>query len=290
MPNIIRLANGGVQRALTWDLMREFVLVAKIDRFNFPNRQATHIYCPSGVLKAYRALSERAMLPASQHEDSDLYDQIAIIRNDGIMPGVMSWWRGYEQIGLIVDLEARIHIQRIELHADDPDRLAFGLVEAFQKHDKRPTGAMARMTIPTPAGPIPIKIDATLGPGEIRFESTTDPAGKEGWTPNTCSHGNMLVEGALLPKCCVPLIGGLTPEQCRERWLINRSEQEIPSGAKRPVYDLTPAQIEAGKRYRTIQDWFMESLDAARLCALVRTSDAERKAREPSVVVDPEDE
>ncbi len=84
-----------------------------------------------------------------------------------------------------------------------------------------------------------------------------------------------------------PLIDGLTPEQCRERWLANRSEQEVPCGAAGAMHDLTPAQIEVGKCYRRIQDAISESLDRSVLRVLVKTSDAERKAREPRVLVDP---
>lgn len=168
-----------------------------------------------------------------------------------------------------------IHIDNIIVHADDPDRLAFGLIDAFTKEV---TGEMA---IPTDFGPLTIKSDPTLPPGHDRMVDATMHQ------PGTVTF----VDSPPLPRGAPPvLIDGLTPEQCRERWLVNRSEQEIPSGCKRPVYELTPAQIEAGKRYRTIQDAVREAFDASLLRVLVKTSDAERKTREPSIVVDLGDE
>lgn len=154
------------------------------------------------------------------------------------------------------DLQAeatQIHIERIELHTNDPDRFAFGLIDAFTKK------ITDEMAIPADFGPL------------------------------TMPTGFQPIDGFAKPAKPV-LIDGLTLEQCRERWLVNRSEQEIPSGVQRPVYVLTPAQIEAGKRYRTIQDTTREAFEASLLRVLVKTSDAERRAREPSVLVDLEDE
>lgn len=86
------------------------------------------------------------------------------------------------------------------------------------------------------------------------------------------------------------LIDGMEPERCRARWLVNRAALEDPSWPKGPIWDLTPAQIEAGKRYRTVQETAAEAFQASLLRVLIKTSDAERKAREPRVLVDLEDE
>jgi hypothetical protein len=152
-----------------------------------------------------------------------------------------------------------IHIARIEVHADDPDRLAFGLVDAFTRKvttmaAKRTTCSIT--TVPE-LGPLTIKSDPTMKPGEMRMVQEI-------------------------------LIDGLTPEQCRERWLENRSEQEC--GAAGAMYAMTPAQIETGKRYRRVTDMVSEILDRSVLRVKVQLSDAERKAREPRVLVDTEDE
>lgn len=115
-------------------------------------------------------------------------------------------------VTVAVSEEPAISIQRIEVHADDPDRFAFGVAEAFAKV---PTNKMAftkGITSKMPSAPV-------------------------------CACGD--------PKCGQPrdvpsmLIDGLTPEQCRERWEANAAA--IESGMARP-YALSPDQIAEGKR------------------------------------------
>lgn len=85
--------------------------------------------------------------------------------------------------------------------------------------------------------------------------STEDPSVKIGW---------MCPDHVPVPQPAPPapaLVHGLTREQCLERWLVNRSEREYPSGCKRPVYDLTQAQIVVGRHaYRTAarEEWSAE--------------------------------
>lgn len=124
----------------------------------------------------------------------------------------------------------QIHIQRIEVHADDFDRLAFGLVHAFTR---KITGQMA---IPTDFGPLTIKSDPTVPPGEVRWVQM-----------GTVSQTMPVVYEEIgdVPTPDPVLIDGLTPEQCRERWEANAAA--IESGMARP-YALSPDQIAVGKR------------------------------------------
>lgn len=80
------------------------------------------------------------------------------------------------------------------------------------------------------------------------------------------------------------LYDGLTAMQCYYRWSDNRACAE--RGAPLP-YALTPAQIAAGRRAYQIDALNEWSGD---LRALVAASDADRKSREPSVLVQIEDD
>lgn len=112
-----------------------------------------------------------------------------------------------------------IHINTI-ISADDPDRFAFGLVDAFTK---KVTGAMARMDF----GPLTVKPDPSMRPNEIKMVQT-EPVFPLGGPPDGPGE-----------------IDGLTPDECRDRWEANAAA--IESGMARP-YALSPDQIAEGKR------------------------------------------
>lgn len=252
------MANGGVRRRLTFDLMYE------MRRLIYQNKGlvADEIRCSTWQLEAYGLLfPERERRLAKEAEfHGHSFDGVPMLLDEtGMVAADRMLWVHRERgvVGVLDDLLI-IHIDRIEVQADDPDRFVFGIVSAFTK---KITGEMAI-------------------PGPNRDQRRAEAA-RLRW------HGITFDEPPHPPPT---LIDGLTLEQCRERWLVNRSEQEIPSGCKRPVYDLTPAQIEAGKRYRRIQDTAAEAMDASVLRVMVKTSDTERQARQPRVLVDLEDE
>lgn len=137
--------------------------------------------------------------------------------NDERLASFVWLYAGQTLVAVIQDLpvEARaFHINPIAVPAGDVDAFVYGVVDAFTK---KVTGEMA---IPLDFGPL-----------------TTKPA------KPVCACGD--------PKCgqpadaAPPLIEGLTPGECCERWEANAAA--IESGMVRP-YALSPAQIAEGKR------------------------------------------
>lgn len=135
--------------------------------------------------------------------------------------------------------DSAINIQPITIHADDPDRFAFGIAEAF-RHAKVPHALEVARPDFDRAAVAPLTITCTnvtlTSPGTVTFVG--DPQAKP-----VCACGD--------PKCGQPrdappvLVDGLTPEQCRDRWEANAAA--IESGMARP-YALSPEQIAEGKR------------------------------------------
>lgn len=189
-------ANGGVRRSLTVELMHEMELALERN-----GGRAERIGCGADQVRAFERLfdTNSQRLHHQAVFRGCAWNGIPILLDPSVPHDMMVWFRDGVAVGAIADLwtEApQIHINRIEVHADDPDRLVFGLVDAFTR---KVTGA-----IPT------------------AFKSVAMPS----------------MAGA-------PLIDGLTPEQCRERWEANAAA--IESGMATP-YALSPDQIAEGKR------------------------------------------
>lgn len=210
-------ANGGVPRSLTIELMHE--TERAIEQHG---DRAERIGCGADQVRAFERLfdADTQIKYRDASHRGCAWNGIPILLEPSVPHDMMVWFRQGVAVGVIADLWTEapaIHIDRIEVQADDPDRFVFGIMNETTKNI---------LSSPANFGPLTTKhISVKLSqPGTVT--SVGDPQAK--------------------PIDIAPaLIDGLTPGECRERWEANAAA--IESGMATP-YALSPDQRTEGKR------------------------------------------
>lgn len=98
---MIRLANGGVPRRLTFDLMRE-MRRAIYHAVGHPDE----IRCPQRQLQAYELLfpKRERRLAAEAEFSGSAWDGIPMLLDESLAADCIQWRRGGEVVGVIADL------------------------------------------------------------------------------------------------------------------------------------------------------------------------------------------